>query len=352
MKTSSHICKKIITLLVCTLLLAACRKEDSSMCLDEVQVYFTFTFTIASETANYADIKNINLYVFDDKGYFVTEYIDNNISNFSADYYISCTGLQPGNYRFIAWGGKDDRYYYTTPAPFVKGQTTFNEALLMLEHAGNTISTTIPHIFHSDISATVVPYENIQRFYMPLVQHSNTINIYTVGLRANTNVYTFNIIDNNCAYKFDRSFASHSHAAFTYTAPCTKDGASQLYSTLNVLRLSANRRVPQLQILNSTTGAPLYPVGTQSGNLIELILNAYPQNNFETTNVYDIVFAFTYNGDCNCDDCDCNCNCNPDPDCNCDCNGNGNNGDGSTNINVTITINGWQVREQGDDLIW
>jgi len=216
----------------------------------------------------------------------------------------------------------------------------------MLEHAGNTISATIPHIFHSDLSATVVPYENIQSFYMPLVQHSNTINIHTVGLRANTNAYTFNITDNNCAYKFDRSFASHSHAMFTYTAPCIKDNESQLHSSLNVLRLSANRRVPQLQILNTTTGAPLYPVGKQSDDLIGLILSAYSQNNFETTNVYNIVFIFTYNDDCDCDhNCDHNCDCN----CDCNCCGGGK-GDGSTNFTVTVTINGWQVNGQEDEI--
>ena len=186
----------------------------------------------------------------------------------------------------------------------------------MLEHPANIVSTPPHHIFHSEFQAIIYAAQKIQRFDMTLWQLSNTINIRTVGLPADNNAYTFNITDNNCTYKFDRSFAPHTHAMFTYTAPCTKDGAGQLHSTLNVLRLSANRRVPQLQIYNKTTGTALYPVGAQSGDLIGLILSAYPQNNFDTTHNYDIVFTF------------------------------------STDFSVTITINGWQVREQnGENLI-
>jgi hypothetical protein len=300
----------LLTLLMLAMLLASCVKDDTSDCWGEVRVYFTIDNNI-----NPANVDRMHLYVFDDKGRYVGEYRDNNISNFNADYYINCSDLLPAKYRFIAWGGKDERYYSTAPASFVKGQTTFNEALLMLEHPANVVSKPPHHIFHSDLPATVVAAQGIQRFDMPLAQLSNTINIHTVGLPADTDSYTFNIADNNCTYKFDSSFAPHSHGTFTYTAPCTKDDASQLHSTLNVLRLSANRHTPQLQIYNQTTGKVLYPVGTQTGDLIKLIMSAYPQNNFDTTHIYDIVITF------------------------------------STNFSVTITINGWQVRLQGDELI-
>ena len=307
--------KKITLLLVSALLLTSCLKEDMSDCFAEVRVYFSF----ATDNINPANVDRMHLYVFDDKGRFVGEYRDDNISNFNTDYYINCSDLLPGNYRFIAWGGKDERFYSVAPALFIKGQTTFNEALLMLEHPANIVSTPPHHIFHSELPATVVITQGIQRFDMPLTQLSNTINIHTVGLPADANAYTFIIADNNCTYKVDGSFASHSHRIFTYTAPCVKDGAGQLHSTLNVLRLSANRRTPQLQIYNQNTGAVLYPVGAQSGDLIELILRAYPQNNFDTTHTYDIVITFT--------------------------------GNSSTGFRVTITINGWQVRDQGEELI-
>jgi hypothetical protein len=178
MKKSSNIFNKIALLLACTLLLFSCYKEDGANCPKFLRVYFTFS----NKELNPANVDRMHLYVFDDKGYFVNDYRDDNIKGFSTDYYIECTGLNPGKYRFIAWGGKDERDYSVTPALFVKGKTTFDEALLMLEHSGNTVSSLPHHIFHAELQTAVVTSQKIQRFYMPLTQLSNTINIRTVGL--------------------------------------------------------------------------------------------------------------------------------------------------------------------------
>ena len=309
MKRILHIFRQITALFTGILLLFSCIKEDTSECIGEVRVYFSYS----PQTIHPADVDRMHLYVFSHNGYFVGEYRDNFISGFNADYFIDCSDLLPGSYRFIAWGGKDERYYATSPTPFVTGQTTFDEALLMLEHSGNTLSTPVHHIFHSDLSATVLTTLMPQRFYMPLAQLSNTINISTVGLSPQDGVFTFRITDTNCTYTFDRSFASHDHEPFTYMAPCTKDNENQLHSTLNVLRLAANRRTPQLQIINETTGVPLYPVGAHSGDLIGLILSATPNNNFDVTHTYDIVLTFT--------------------------------GDESTGFDVEISVNGWKVNK-------
>jgi hypothetical protein len=261
----------------------------------------------------------MRLYVFNEKGYYIGVYRDDNIVGFSAEYYIDCSDLIPGKYRFIAWGGMHEDFYAASSEYFIKGKTTFDEALIMLQHAENVITTPVHHIFHSDLPATVT-HAKVQRFDMPLVQISNTINIRTEGLPADANAYTFNITDNNNAYKFDRSIASASGTTLKYTAPCTKDKAGQLNASLNLLHLSANRRTPKLQIYNETTGTALYPIGTQSGDLIGLILAAYPQNNFEETHIYDIVLKFESNSD-------------------------------ATGFSVTITINHWQVNNQGNELI-
>ena len=306
-------------MLLCILLLFSCLKENRSGCPRQIRVYF-----IAPAFIDPAGVDRMHLYVFDRDGYFVTKFRDDNIAGFSPDYYIDCSGLRPGNYRLIAWGGKDERYYSTSPASLVAGKTTFDEALLMLDHPQNIVTKSPSHIFHSDIAATVVAGNSFQRFDMPLSQLSNTINIYTVGLAADADDYTFNIVDNNCSYGFDRLPVSPPHAGFTYSAPCARDSEMQLRSTLNVLMLSADRRTPQLGIYNEIAGKPLYPAGndtrastatiTQSGDLIGLILAANPHNDFETTHRYDIVLDF------------------------------------STGLGVAVSVNGWQVRDQNNEL--
>ena len=256
------------TLFVSALLLSSCIKEDMSDCPEEIRVYFDIE-TRASEgdTINPDDVDRMNLYVFSHKGYYLGEYSDEYIPGFGTEYYIDCSDLLPGKYSFIAWGGKDERYYRITPGTFVKGKTTFGEALLMLDHPEETVSDNIHHLFHSELPATVTNAK-VQRFVMPLWQITNTVNIRTVGLPADDHEYIFDIADNNCTYQFDRSFADFGeksgHGHFKHVAPCTKDEESQLHSTLNVMRLSADRRTPHLQVVNKTAGTILYPVGAQS----------------------------------------------------------------------------------------
>jgi len=317
MKKIPHICN-LAKLFVCTLLLSSCVDEITTMCPEEIRVYFTFSSQAGGGAINPADVDRMHLYVFDRNGYYVGEYRDEQIANFNTDYYMDCSDLLPGKYRFIAWGGQDARNYTTLPQPFVKGQTTFDQALLELEHPANTV-TFLHHIFHSDLAATVVADQPRQHFTMPLAQISNTIHIRTVGLPASANTYRFNIADNNCTYKFDTSFAPDPDATFTYTSTCSKDAESQLFASLNVLRLAAGRHTPQLEIHNQTADKPLYPTGTQSGDLIGLILSAYPQNNFDTTHTYDIVLTFK--------------------------------GDGSTGFTVSVSINGWEVHEQNGEVL-
>jgi hypothetical protein len=293
-----------------------------SNCPEQIRVYFDIVTRTGDDGINPDDVDRMHLFVFS-KGYYLGEYIDNSIEHFSPDYYIDCSDLLPGKYQFIAWGGEDDNCFSTSPVPFEKGRTHIDDALLSLKHSNDMVSGRIHHLFHSDLAATVTN-EKVQRFLMPLVQLTNTINIRTVGLPADGNNYTFDIADNNCNYLFDGSFlACRRYDDFIYTEPCGKDGAYQLHSTLNVMRLAADRHEPQLKIVNETSGTLLYPTGSQSGDLIDLIRRANPQNDFDTTHIYDIVLNFKPGG-----------------------------GDGEpTGFTVTLLINGWEVREQNGDLI-
>ena len=325
MSAMPNIIQKIATLFICTLLLFSCLKEDMSNCPEEIRVYFKFTdmFTLTGEgyPINPGHVDRMHLYIFNDKGYYLGEYRDEHIAGFSDEYYIDCSDLLPGKYSFIAWGGKDEECYSTslgntlTPPSFVKSKTTFDEALLTLNRSGNNVSTPVHHLFHSGLPATVTNAK-VQRFDMPLMQITNTINIRTVGLPYDGNTYRFNIKDNNDVYTFDGSFATReSDPFFTYTAPCMKDKEmGQLSATLNVMRLAGYRHSPQLQISNETAGNLLY----HTDDLISLIERTVPDNDFDTTHIYDIEITFDDGDD--------------------------------TGFTFTIMINGWVLREQNNEL--
>jgi hypothetical protein len=145
-----------------------------SNCPEDIRVYFDITTRAGGDGINPSDVDRMNLYVFCNKGYYLGEYSDNLIVDFNADYYIDCSDLLPGKYRFIAWGGQDNNCYSTSPAPFVKGETSFDDALLTLKHSDDLVSNKVHHLFQSDITATVTNAK-VQRFLMPLVDRKSVV---------------------------------------------------------------------------------------------------------------------------------------------------------------------------------
>ena len=259
-------------IIVFVLLLQSCFfiEEDMSDCPEEIRVFFDIT---QSDAINPNDIDRMHLYVFNDKGGFLREYIDDNVV-FSSDYYIDCSNLTPGKCRFVAWGGKNANYYSVTPM-FVKGETTLDEALLTLKSAGGIVSAPMSHLFHSCLPVTV-DRRREQKIVMPLIQFSNTIHIRVKGA-SNTDLLTVGIVDNNSVYHFNGDFAPAS--SLTYTAPFALTG-SDFNTSLTVLRMAEGRNT-MLQLYN--VGELIF-----SHNLINLILARYPGNNFDTKNVYHI----------------------------------------------------------------
>ena len=304
-------------LLAFVLLLAACTKDDYAQCPGEVKIFFS----LLSSESNPLEVDQMHLYIFNNCGTYLREYRDNAISRFDAQYFLDCPNLAPGSYRFVAWAGKENGCYATTPAPFIPGKTTYKEALLLLKHAGGVVESPMHHLFHSELQVAVTNQKD-QRFTMPLTQLTNTIRVRIEGLPLENNTYILRIADNNCAYTFDRSFALHeghpSGETITYTTHCTQDDSGHLNATLRVMRLMGSRRIPQLAIVNQADGKLLFPLDDQSGDLIEMILEAYTPN-FDTTHTYDIVLRFFE--------------------------------DDSTGLKVTVSINGWDVQSEENELI-
>jgi len=321
MNKTSHIIKTISTLLVCASMFSTCIKENFSDCPENIRVYFDFDDRSGENHSKHID--QMNLYVFNDKGLFLHEYSEDSI-NFDSDYYINCSDLYPGKFRFIAWAGKDKNSYSIYPEPFVRNKTTIMEAFVMLNQADDCITEVVHPLFYSVLPATVTKTKE-QYFSMPLELMTNTVIVRTIGLPSDNDDYTFEINDNHGYYQFDGSFGSNDVKGFynediKYVAPCLKNEMNQIRSSINILRLSANRKSPQMQIFNKTAGRPLYPNNNdQTGNLIDLIKKANPNIDFNNTHTYDIVLNFEVSEDTNLD-------------------------------GLTIIINGWVVREQESDL--
>ncbi|MDR2816348.1 MAG: FimB/Mfa2 family fimbrial subunit [Proteiniphilum sp.] len=278
--------------------LTGCIDDDISNCPVGIRVYFTYETTYAGTDIDPSAIERMNLYVFDAGG-ILRAVVQDSDPDISADYYMTVPSLSAGNYRFAAWGNLYG-CFSTVPAVFTVGQTTFEEARLAFAHTDEAPVISQP-LFFAHLPAAKVTTEREQRFYLPLEQTVNTVNLTTEGLPVNENSYRLRIKDNNGAYTFDHSFASDSE--FTYTSLCDKDAGGQPKATLTVLKLGAGRH-PVIELTDMTTQTVRY-----TGDLVEL-LDARGVD-YRTQHVFDIHLKF------------------------------------STTSNVEVIIDGWQVTEGG-----
>lgn len=300
MKLSTRIYLSAILLLPS--LFTGCIKEDVSDCPAGLKVYFTYEpATYARMGVDPSEVDRIDLFLFDDGGIYRGVWTDE-MPQLAPGYFMELPVQKEGGYRFIAWCDLHD-CYTTSPTGFIIGQTTFAEAMLRLDHLSGEIAGGVPPLFHADKTELLFNTRE-QKVSMPLVQAYNTINLTTEGLEHNSDTYRLSITDNNGKYKFDHSFADDSN--FTYSIPCGKDNKGQLSTTLNILKLAADRH-PIFEIYNVTQGRVLY-----RADLVTL-LNGIGNIDYQRMHTYDIHIKFT------------------------------------TDMKAIVIVNGWQVTE--DDVM-
>ncbi len=279
MKLSTRI---YLLALLLPIFFSGCIKEDMSDCPTGLKVYFTYEpATYARTGINPAEVDRIDLFLFDTQGIFRGVWTDET-PRLSPDYFMTIPNPPEGNCRFVAWGGLHG-CYSVQPAIFTVGKTTFDEAIMALDHASGKIEAGLQPLFFATKDTRILTSRGGNQINMPLVQAYNTLNLTTENLLANGDTYRFTIKDNNGKYKFDYSFAPDSD--FIYTTTCNKDEQGQLQSTLNVLRLEGDRH-PVIEITNETKGTILY-----REDLVKLI-NAAGQIDYGTTHAFDIHLKF------------------------------------------------------------
>lgn len=303
--------------LIIGMVFTSCIKEDRSNCPEEkydVRVSFSFTvselssFNITDPTA----FNRLNLFVFDHNNRFVGEWVDPS-PVLTPEYYITVQ-LPPGRYRFVVWGSVNESFEMI-PKEFISGTTHIDEPIMSLVRDNNNAIVHPPvALFYAHLNDVEIISSTNQRFVLPLVQNTNLIHVRTEGLNEPNDTYSIEILDNNGRYYFkDNSFAPDNH--FSYTAPCYRDPALEIFGSLNVLRLSEGRPNPLLILRNDTRSTKIY-----QANLIELIVSLREQGvdiDIDNTHVYDIVLRFD---------------------------------DHSANVKIEVSINGWWLIEDNNQL--
>jgi len=183
----------------------------------------------------------MNLFVFDEEGVFVKEYIDNK-PNLSPDYYIPLVGLESGRYKMVLWGGLNDHYIISDS--LLPGKTQMDELELLLKYTSqSSITNSIPHLFyasHASEAIEVIKNQDVNE-KLKLVQNSYKINVTVNGLEKTDETYAILIEDNIRSLNFQNGYLS-GNAAYKYTTICKSNSTNQLNGSLSVPRLVDDKK--------------------------------------------------------------------------------------------------------------
>lgn len=275
------------------LLLTSCIRDDLSDCPPEsnkVQINFTYDTPYGPRTFEKGELKIAHLYIFNDKG----EYI-NTLTYHSPELYKTYTldiDLLPGKYEFIVWFNKDEFFDVRSSDSneIIGNPLNHADILHLVVPEEGYIATPLPLILYGDVDEKEITGSGHQLVSIPLEQNTNTINVTVKGLPKTGNSYFQVITDRNSNETFRNEPARGTD--FHYVAPMSRKAATDLTSSLRVLKLYQENQ-PKFILWNETEKKELYPGNSGlPNNLIGLILERYPDVDFRTTHVFDIILTY------------------------------------------------------------
>jgi len=160
--------------------------DDMLDCPQGVYLKF-YTMTPCDADSLYpADIKNLNVFVFDENDRFVAEYTEENVT-LSSDYEMLIPIYPHGQYSFVAWAGIDSHYALQN---LQQGVTTKDDLLLQLKQASGGAENLKGTALYAGTSETVFlpdPESVLGAYYehtaIRLTQYTNQIEVIVEGMQ-------------------------------------------------------------------------------------------------------------------------------------------------------------------------
>ena len=129
--------------------MSSCIKEDMNDCppaISKVALQFDYTYNVKQADAFAAEVKNINVYAFDENGKFFDSYIESR-EKFETGHTMEITGLKDGKYTFVCLArdrqvmsrAEDDEMEFSF-ASLTPGVSTIDDASILCWGFGIPVS--------------------------------------------------------------------------------------------------------------------------------------------------------------------------------------------------------------------
>lgn len=287
---------------VLLLITSSCIREDLSDCpvkMEKLQVAFSFDTPAGPRNIDPAELKIAHLYIFDVDGNYVSTVTYQNPQLYH-NYPIE-VDLLPGEYEFIVWMNTAEYFDVLSVDSNEKlsNPNRHEDIIKLAVPSLGYITSEIPLIMFGEVSNQQITNDN-QIITIPLVQNTNTINVTVKGLPQTGHEYYQVISDNNAYESLQNKPVAGEE--ISYVAPMNLKGtksvvneSTDLVSSLRVLKLYKENQ-PKLVLWNETEKIDLYPGKSGlSNDLIKMITEKYPDVDFKTTHVFDIILYYNTN---------------------------------------------------------
>lgn len=251
MKLNTTIFRLLPLLALLSAGLSSCNsiREDLPSCPRQLQFTYTYNMKFADafahEMTNQQKAKQMELYVYDKEGRFLSSRTmagdDLTANSLPLD-------LAPGSYRLMAWGGLNETdYSWSTPQP---GDLIDNWEMAVKSDSAHTISRELSGLFHGQKELTLpLKEEGEGNILFPLVKNTNKLRLVLIDTNSGTALdpAAFKVAATTVVGNLDASNAPLTSDTFTWQPYYTGTGEVKdpdgkvVYSAaiyeLNTLRL-------------------------------------------------------------------------------------------------------------------
>ncbi len=234
---AKHIARKMVMILSAMLMpvLVSCDSfiyDYEGDCDPHYKVRFRFDWNLHFADAFPNEVNLVNLYIINtENGKIVWQKSESGEALKADGYMMDVDGLQPGNYKLIAWCGEGVGPHFTVPqAEHHTGLTCTLSRDHEENHPGGVVRNNLHRLYYGHIESQEFPdEEGVHIITMPLLKNTNEVNVvlqHMSGDPVDKNDYTFTVTGSNGSMDWDNSLIDDE--TITYYAHTIQSGTAGL----------------------------------------------------------------------------------------------------------------------------
>lgn len=194
----------LLVVLISTFSACSAMQDDRTDCPEECHIRFKYDYNMKFANAFTNEVKQVAVYIFDDKGHFVKVQTEEGEALKAKDYYMKLN-IDPGKYHLVTWAGLDGASFATKG--LTAGVSTLEDLQVALKKTAQESNQDLHPLWHGEIKELTVTGV-FQEETVSLVKDTHRIRVVLQqinGVPVDNKAFRFEITDDNSLINYDNS---------------------------------------------------------------------------------------------------------------------------------------------------